>query len=135
MAIKEAKSRNGGPTVLALYCDFDIYDVTNLRQMMKGKHADKALVSIPCLAKLKALDLLKAFEFGADGILVIGCPNSDCAYQEGEFWGKRRVEEAKKMLEAIGLGPERIEMRFVDGLKLDQFDAALAEFTEKIKNK
>jgi F420-non-reducing hydrogenase iron-sulfur subunit len=81
------------------------------------------------------LDLLKAFEFGADGVLVISCPNGNCAYQEGEFWGKRRVEEAKKLLEAIGLKSERIEMRFVDGLKIDQFDAELAEFAEKIKNK
>ncbi|PIU54977.1 MAG: hypothetical protein COS88_05935, partial [Chloroflexi bacterium CG07_land_8_20_14_0_80_51_10] len=70
IAIKEAKSRNGGPTIIALYCDFDMYDVTNLRRIMKGKHAGKALVSIPCLAKLKTIDLLRAFEFGADGVLV-----------------------------------------------------------------
>ncbi|MCP4526515.1 MAG: FAD-dependent oxidoreductase, partial [Aestuariibacter sp.] len=37
-AIEEAKSRKGGPTVWVVYCDFDAYDVTNLRQVMKEKH-------------------------------------------------------------------------------------------------
>jgi NADPH-dependent glutamate synthase beta subunit-like oxidoreductase/coenzyme F420-reducing hydrogenase delta subunit len=134
VAIDEAKSRNGSQTILVVYCDFDVYDVTNLRQTMKEKHAGKALVGIPCLAKLKALDLLRAFEYGADGVMVMGCPSNNCAYEEGEFWGKRRVEEAKKLLAEVGLGAERLEMQFIEGLKLDQFDSALAEFTEKIKS-
>ncbi|MDY6911671.1 MAG: hydrogenase iron-sulfur subunit [Chloroflexota bacterium] len=134
IALKEAKSRNGSSTILALYCDFDMYDITNIRQMMKEKHAGKALVGIPCLAKLKAIDLLKAFEFGAAGVLVIGCPNGDCAYEEGEFWGRRRVEEAKQLLSEIGLDAARLEMHYVEGLQLDQFDSALSEFTAKVKN-
>ncbi len=133
IAIKEAKSRNGGPTVVALYCDFDMYDVTDIRQLMKEKHAGKALVSIPCLAKLKAADLLKAFEFGADGVLVLGCPNNDCAYEEGEFWGTRRVDEARKLISDIGMNADMIQIHYVEGLSPDQFNTALNDFTESIK--
>lgn len=132
VAIDQAKSRNGSPVVLILYCDFDAYDVTNLRQKMKEKHAGKALVGIPCLAKLKALDLMRAFEYGADGVLVIGCPNKECTYQDGEFWGKRRVTEAKKLLHELGLA-ERLDIQFLTGLNLDQFDTAVTEFAVKIK--
>jgi len=134
VAIDEAKSRNGSQTILVVYCDFDVYDVTNLRETIKEKHAGKALVGIPCLAKLKAIDLLRAFEYGADGVMVIGCPGNNCAYEEGEFWGKRRVDEAKRLLAEVGLGAERLEMQFVEGLQLEQFDKALAEFAESVKN-
>ena len=133
IAIKEAKSRNGGPTIIALYCDFDAYDVTNLRRIMKEKHAGTALVSMPCLTKLKAVDFIRAFEFGADGVLVLGCPNEDCAYPNGEIWAQRRVDEAKKSLAEVGLDAERIELHYISGLKPPEFDTMLAEFTEKVK--
>jgi coenzyme F420-reducing hydrogenase delta subunit/NAD-dependent dihydropyrimidine dehydrogenase PreA subunit len=132
-AIDEAKSRNGSQTVVVLYCDFDAYDVTNLRQVMKEKHAGKALVGIPCVAKLKAIDLMRAFEYGADGVLVIGCPEDECTYQEGEYWGGRRVLEAKKLLGELGMA-DRLELHHISGLNLDQFDAAVAEFADKIKS-
>ncbi len=131
IAIDEAKSRNGTQTVLVVYCDFDAYDVTDLRQIMKEKHAGKALVGIPCLAKLKALDLMRAFEFGADGVLVIGCPGNECTYQEGEFWGKRRVEEAGILLNELEMA-DRLEIHYVSGLDLDQFDKKVEEFSQKI---
>ncbi|MFA4837003.1 MAG: hydrogenase iron-sulfur subunit, partial [Dehalococcoidia bacterium] len=72
-------------------------------------------------------------EFGTDGVLVIGCPSKDCAYPEGEFWSKRRVEEARRLLADMGVDAGRIEMQFVEGLRLDQFDSALAEFASKVK--
>ncbi|MBM3132689.1 MAG: hydrogenase iron-sulfur subunit [Chloroflexi bacterium] len=134
LALKEAKShKKAGPTVMVLYCDFDAYDVTNLRKMMKEKHKGTALVSLPCLAKLKALDLMRAFEYGADAVLVIGCPNDDCAYPGGEEWAAKHVAEAKRLLGEIGMDG-RLEMRFVSGLKIDDFDKAVAEFAEKVKH-
>ncbi|MFO8102145.1 MAG: FAD-dependent oxidoreductase [Dehalococcoidia bacterium] len=132
VAIDEAKGRNGGPTIAVIYCDFDAYDITNLRQMMKEKHVGKALVGIPCLAKLSAIDLMRAFEYGADGVLAIGCPGNECAYQEGEYWGQRRVDEARRLLAEMGMA-DRLEIYYVSGLDLEQFDARVAEFTEKIK--
>jgi len=76
---------------------------------------------------------MRAFEYGADGVLVIGCPDEECTYQEGEYWGRRRVAEAKKWLDELGIG-NRLELQFMSELNLDQFDAAVSEFTDKIKN-
>lgn len=132
LALKEARShKKTGPIVLVLYCDFDAYDVTNLRQVTKEKHKGTALVSLPCLAKMKALDVLRAFEYGADGVLVIGCPNNDCTYPHGEEWATKHVAEAKRLLAEMGLDG-RVELQFISGLKLDEFDKAVAEFTKKV---
>ncbi|MBT9163753.1 MAG: hypothetical protein DDT24_00673 [Chloroflexi bacterium] len=120
--------------ILALYCDFDIYNVTGLRRLMAEKHAGTACLSVPCLAKLRAVDLMRAFEFGAGGVLVIGCPADDCSYQEGEIWAQRRVDEAKTLLAQIGLDADRLELHYVSGLKLHEFDRTLAGFREKVRS-
>ncbi|MCL0098821.1 hydrogenase iron-sulfur subunit [Dehalococcoidia bacterium] len=101
---------------------------------MAEKHAGTACLSVPCLAKLKAVDLLRAFEFGARGILVIGCPAEECSYQKGEVWVQRRVDEAKTLLGQTGLDADRLELHYVSGIELDAFDGALAGFRERIRN-
>ena len=72
-----------------------------------------AFTYVPCLAKLKAVDLLKAVELGASGILVVGCAKNDCIYKDGEAWGAKRVEEAKKLLIQVGLDPQLLEMHYL----------------------
>ncbi|MBT9162414.1 MAG: NADPH-Fe(3+) oxidoreductase subunit beta [Dehalococcoidia bacterium] len=120
--------------ILVLYCDFDIYNVTGLRRLMAEKHAGAACLSVPCLAKLRAVDLLRAFEFGAGGVLVIGCPAEECTYQGGEIWAQRRVDEGKILLAQIGMDADRLQLHYVSGLKIDEFDRVLAGFKERVKS-
>jgi F420-non-reducing hydrogenase iron-sulfur subunit len=53
---------------------------------------------------------LKAFEKGADGILVAGCEEGSCHFQEGNLIAKRRVNYTKNLLKELGVQPERIRM-------------------------
>ena len=133
-ALREAMSVGSGCTILALYCDFDIYDRVNLRRKMKEEHVGTALVSVPCLAKIKAIDLLRAFEFGAEGVQVIGCPSEECTYQQGEVWARRRVDEAKMLLAEVGVDASRLELHYISGLRPQEFDIALAGFSEKVRS-
>jgi coenzyme F420-reducing hydrogenase delta subunit len=100
---------------------------------MVEKHAGTAYLSLPCLAKLKAVDLLRAFEVGVGGVLVVGCPAKQCSYQAGDVWAKRRVDEARTLLAQTGLDADRLELHYVSGLELDEFDHALAGFKERIR--
>jgi coenzyme F420-reducing hydrogenase delta subunit len=54
--------------------------------------------------------MLKAFENGADGVMVVGCLEGDCHYQVGNLRARRRVERVAGILEAIGIGAERVRM-------------------------
>ena len=131
-ALRNAVSAKNPCTVLALYCAFDIYDYTDLGNL-REKHAGTAFASIPCLAKIKVADLLKAFEFGADGVLLIGCPSEGCAYEQGNVWAEHRVAEAKRLLAEIGFDPETLELQCVSGIRSEVVDGMIREFTDKIK--
>lgn len=65
-------------------------------------------IRVPCSGKLQPEHLLKAFEAGADLVLVLTCRDGDCRYLEGRRRVERRVEYVRGLLDEIGLGGERL---------------------------
>ncbi|MCX5886252.1 MAG: hydrogenase iron-sulfur subunit [Proteobacteria bacterium] len=72
------------------------------------------IVELPCSGKIEAYYFLKAFEEGADGAYLVGCPRPDCHYLEGNLRAIGRVGQAKKLLNEIGIGGERVELYLLD---------------------
>lgn len=54
--------------------------------------------------------MLKAFENGADGVMVVGCLEGDCHYLVGNLRARRRVERVAQILKNTGIGAERVRM-------------------------
>ncbi len=54
--------------------------------------------------------MLRAFEKGADGVMVVGCLEGDCHYQVGNLRAKKRVARVAGLLEAAGVGGARVRM-------------------------
>lgn len=65
-------------------------------------------IRVPCSGKLQPEHFLKAFEMGADLVLVATCRDGDCRYLEGQRRVRRRVDYVKRLLDEIGLGGGRI---------------------------
>jgi F420-non-reducing hydrogenase iron-sulfur subunit len=53
---------------------------------------------------------MKAFENGADGVIVAGCEEGSCHFKEGNLVAKRRVNYARQLLAESGIEKERIRM-------------------------
>ena len=68
------------------------------------------VVKLPCTGKLDLQLILDAFEHGADGVMVAGCMEGDCHYQQGNLNAKRRVNFSQELLRSIGLEAERVRM-------------------------
>jgi coenzyme F420-reducing hydrogenase delta subunit len=65
---------------------------------------------VPCTGKIHTQRLVKAFEGGADGVCIIGCPPGECRMVEGSLRASRRAAFVHKLLDEIGVGGERIEV-------------------------
>jgi len=76
---------------------------------------------------------LKAFEKGADGILVAGCEEGSCHFQEGNLIAKRRVNYTKNLLEEIGVEPERIRMVNIGAADARPFAEIMRNMVETIR--
>jgi coenzyme F420-reducing hydrogenase delta subunit len=65
-------------------------------------------ISVPCSGRLQPEHLLKAFEAGADLVLLLTCGDGDCRYLEGQRRIQQRVDYVKGLLDEVGLGGERL---------------------------
>lgn len=90
------------------------------------------VINVPCTGRVDILHLLKAIEDGADGVYVAGCLEGDCHYLTGNLKAKKRVAYVKKVLEDIGMEPERVEMYNLSAAQGTRFAEIAREFTERI---
>ena len=68
------------------------------------------LIKLPCSSMVKDVFLLRAFEAGADAVMVLVCPEGACRYVEGNLRAKRRVQRVQNVLDEIGLGSRRLSL-------------------------
>ncbi len=133
-AVKElTDNRNGEPAMLAITC---AYGAFALPEFVNKEHKNTVVVRYPCVGKVDSLHLLKAIEEGADGVVVVGCSESDkfkCQYKEISQWAEKRVNHAADLMESIGLERERISFAELAGEEIDKFDQVVAEAVKNLK--
>jgi F420-non-reducing hydrogenase iron-sulfur subunit len=88
---------------------------------------------LPCTGRIDESLLLKAFEHGADGVMVIGCLEGDCHYVNGNIRARARVERVYAILEQIKIGPKRIRMYNLSAGEGSKFAQFANEFVEQIR--
>jgi coenzyme F420-reducing hydrogenase delta subunit len=69
-----------------------------------------AMLSLPCSGKMTIPYLLKAFEKGADGVVICACPEAECKQLEGNLRAGKRAEAVDALIDEIGLGQGRVVM-------------------------
>ncbi len=77
--------------------------------------------------------ILKAFEKGADGVMVVGCLEGDCHYLSGNLRARARVERTAQLLDRIGFGGERVRMFNLSAGEGTKFARFATEMVEKIR--
>jgi len=87
---------------------------------------------LPCTGRIDEALLLKAFENGADGVMVVGCLEGDCHYVNGNIRARARVKRVYGILETINIGPDRVRMYNLSAGEGSKFAAYANEFVEQI---
>jgi coenzyme F420-reducing hydrogenase delta subunit/ferredoxin len=87
-----------------------------------------------CSGRVDLEFVLRAFSNGVDGVFIGGCRLNECNYTtHGNYHALNMVLLCKKIMEHIGLNPERLRIEFMssgDGILLSEI---INNFTEKIK--
>ncbi len=122
------------PEITVFMCIYCAYMAADTAGALRIKYpANVKLIKLPCTGKTDARYLLEAFEQGADGVCVVGCPIGNCHHVDGNKRGRARVKYTKKLLDEIGLGGERLEMYFVSGGMGMTFANAIQEMTDRLR--
>jgi len=63
-----------------------------------------------CTGRLDVFQLIYPFELGVDGVAVHMCKNDECHFRDGSRWLLAHIEKAKKILDEIGIGSNRLNI-------------------------
>ncbi len=92
------------------------------------------LVRVPCTGKLQVTTLLKAFEDGADGVYVVGCPEDGCHNVKGSARAAKRVAAVRDALVELGVEGERVQMYHLPRGLHPEFVAKGKEMDSRIRD-
>ena len=95
------------PKITVFHCINGIAEA-DLQPLTERTDAELRIVSLPCSAMVKPVYLLKAFEAGADGVMVLACPEGECHYVDGNVRTEKRVERIRNLLDEIELDGRRL---------------------------
>lgn len=85
------------------------FDSDTLHSNIKSEEGDEfKIIGLPCSGKIDILYLIKSFETGADGVVLLTCPEGSCRYLEGNLRAPRRIEEVNSLLMETGLEGGRV---------------------------
>lgn len=126
---------NREPKIVAFCCHYCAFAAADLAGVLRLKYPSNVhIIRLPCTGKLDALYLLKAFEAGAEGVIVAGCLEGSCHFIWGNFRAKKRVLAVKSLLQKLSIAPERLEFFNLSSSQGDRFAQLAREMTERIKN-
>jgi hypothetical protein len=78
--------------------------------------------------------VLRAFSNGMDGVFLGGCRLNECNYvTHGNYHALNMVLLLKKIMEHIGLNPERLKIEFMSGAEANVFVEGVNGFVKKVK--
>ena len=92
------------------------------------------IVRVPCTGKVDVVHLLHSMEKGADGVYLVGCMEGECHYKYGNLRARKRVEQAQKILDTVGVGGQRVQMYNLSSSDAPLFVKYAEEMTERILN-
>jgi coenzyme F420-reducing hydrogenase delta subunit len=122
------------PVILAFCCHYCAYAAADLAGSLRLSYPPNVRVlRVPCTGKVEVTHVLRAFEWGVDGVIVAGCLEGGCHFLEGNLRARKRVERTRQLLDEIGLGRERLEMFNLSSAEGPRFAEIVREMTERLR--
>ncbi|MCK4850915.1 MAG: hydrogenase iron-sulfur subunit [Phycisphaerae bacterium] len=90
------------------------------------------LALLACSSKIQVLHVLRALETGADGVALWTCPQNSCRFGRGCVRAAKRIERARRILDQINVGGQRVFLQALEPNEPDALDKALAKAAQQL---
>jgi coenzyme F420-reducing hydrogenase delta subunit/Fe-S-cluster-containing hydrogenase component 2 len=87
-----------------------------------------------CTGRVDMAFVLRAFQNGADGVIIGGCWLGECHYvTEGNYDALNMMHLCKKLLEHVGINPQRLRLEWIAASEGNRFAEVMTDFTENLR--
>ena len=122
------------PKITVFVCNWCTYAGADLTGTSRLHYpANIRIIKLPCTGRIDPLFVLKAFEGGADAVLVSGCHPGDCHYTSGNYHARRRWAVFRKLLTFTGIGEDRLFFSWVSAAEGRKFADLITGITASVK--
>ncbi|MGQ9470239.1 MAG: hydrogenase iron-sulfur subunit [Candidatus Aminicenantales bacterium] len=122
------------PKIMAFICKWCTSAGADLAGVSRMEYPSNVIpIQVMCSGSVSPLYVFSALSQGADGVLVSGCHPGDCHYMKGNYFARRRLALVKKLLEYIGLEPERFQMSWVSATEGVKFTQIIKDLVKELK--
>lgn len=122
------------PKLAAFVCTWCTYTGADLAGTSRLKYEPNLkIIRLPCTGRIDFSLIIKAFESGADGVLVSGCHPNDCHYGEGNFHARRRFAVLRQLLEFTGIDPARVQFSWVSAAEGAKWRDVVNKVTDEVR--
>jgi F420-non-reducing hydrogenase iron-sulfur subunit len=116
------------------YCSNGIEPQQMASGVSKLEGVEVKTISLPCSGKIDIPYLIKAFETGADGAVIVTCKQNECKHLEGNLRANKRAEAVESLLEEIGMTKGRMAVIMLKDGGVEQAVVEIRSFINKVKN-
>ncbi len=122
------------PKIIGYLCTYCSYPGADLAGTSRTKYPPNInIIRVLCSGRVSPELIIRTFREGADGVLVAGCHFGDCHFISGNHRTAKRIPVLKKILEYMGIEPERLRLEWVSASEGERFARIVDEFTETIR--
>lgn len=122
------------PKILVFCCNWCSYagaDLAGVSRLQMPPYF--RVIRVMCSARVDPEFVIRAFQKGADGVLVAGCHPADCHYIGGNYRTRRRMALMKMLIQQFGFDPGRLRLEWVSAGEGEKFQKTIIEFTNTVK--
>lgn len=118
------------PKIVVFGCNWGVYSIFNEKEDFP---LNIKFIKVMCGGMITPAFILRAFELGADGVLMATCHIEDCHYITGARRAVDVYESLEKLIRFLGFEPARLKLGWFSAQEIDLFEKALDEFVAVIK--
>lgn len=133
-AAPKAVPKDYVPRIVVFACNWCSYagaDTAGVSRLQYSPHF--RIIRVMCSGRVHPAFVLRAFELGADGVLVSGCHFGDCHYIFGNERAVEQFEKTKALLKILGLEEGRIRLEWISAAEGPKFARVINEFVDQVR--
>jgi len=121
------------PKIVVFACNWCSYagaDTAGVNRIQYSPHF--RVIRTMCSGRVKPSFILKAFQMGADGVLVSGCHFGDCHYVFGNYRAVDQFEKTKQLIQLLGIEEKRLRLEWISAAEGGRWAKIINEFVNDI---
>jgi F420-non-reducing hydrogenase iron-sulfur subunit len=122
------------PKILGFFCNWCTYAGADLAGVSRLQYPPNIrVIRVMCSGTVSPHHVLRAFQKGADGVLIGGCHIGDCHYLRGNYMTIKRITFLQELLKFTGFEAGRLHLEWISAAEGPKLAQTVRDFTEKIR--